>query len=173
MTVLDGIVGSVLVAALARGLYIGLVREGFSMAALAAAVIVTRATVMPASQWLVEATGGQIGTVAAPWIAGGVISLATVTAVGLLGRIMRRGLQLAGLSWADRMGGAALGLAEGGLVAVIVVLSAIWLVGRDHPGVASSRSLAVYDQVQKVVVERADELPEVPELPHVALPGSS
>lgn len=173
MTVLDGVVGSVLIAALARGLYIGLVREGFSMAALAGAVIVTRASVGPASEWLVETTGGQVGAIAAPWIAGGVIALATITAVGLLGRIMRRGLQLAGLSWADRMGGAALGLAEGSLVAVVVVLCAIWLVGRDHPSVARSRSLAVYDEVQKVVVERADELPDPPELPHVALPGST
>lgn len=172
MTLLDGIVGSVLLAALVRGLYIGLVREGFSMAALAAAVIATRATTGHAAQWLVEATDGQIGTVAAPWIAGAGIALATVTIVGLAGRVLRRGLQLAGLSWADRVGGAALGLAEGSLVAVIVVLAAVWLVGREHPSVASSRSLAVYDQVQEVVAERVDELPEPPELPHVALPGS-
>jgi len=173
MTLLDGIVGCVLLVALARGLYIGLVREGFSMAALAAAVIVTRAATGPAAQWLVDATDGQIGALAAPWIAGAAIALATVTLVGLAGRVMRRGLQLAGLSWADRVGGAALGLAEGSLVAVIVVLAAVWLVGREHPSVASSRSLAVYDQVQEAVAERVDELPEPPELPHVALPGSS
>ena len=172
MTLLDGVVGTVLLAALAPGLYIGLIREGFSMAALAAAVIVTRATVGPVADWVVEATNGQIGALAAPWIAGSIIALATVTAVGFAGRVMRRGLQLAGLSWADRMGGAALGLAEGSLVAVIVVLTATWLVGREHPSVADSRSLAVYDQVQQVVLERADDLPAPPELPHVALPGS-
>ena len=172
MTLLDGIVGCVLLAAIARGLYIGLIREGFSMAALAAAVIVTRGALGPASSWLVSATDGQIGELAAPWIAGSAIALATATAVGFAGRVMRRGFQLAGLSWADRMGGAALGLAEGALVAVIVVLGATWVVGRDHPSVADSRSLAVYDQVQQLAIERADELPEPPKLPHVALPGS-
>ena len=171
MTPLDGIVLTVIVAALARGLFIGLVREGFSMVALAAAVLITRATAPTAGSWLNEQTGGQIGELAAPWLAGFVIALTTAALAGLVGRLARKGVRLAGLSWFDRVGGGALGPAEGTLVSVLVVLGAVWIVGRDHPGVAESRSLAAYDAVQAAVMERADELPEMPELPHVALPG--
>ncbi len=171
MTPLDGIVLTVILAALARGLFIGLVREGFSMVALASAVLITRATAPTAGVWLNERTGGQIGELAAPWVAGFVIALATAAAMGLVGRLARKGVRLAGLSWFDRVGGGALGLAEGVLVSALVVLGAVWIVGRDHPGVADSRSLATYDAMQSAVLERADELPDLPELPSVALPG--
>ncbi len=171
MTPLDGIVLTVILAALARGLFIGLVREGFSMAALAAAILITRATAADAGTWLNEHTGGQIGELAAPWIAGFVIALSTAACMGLVGRLARKGVRLAGLSWFDRVGGGALGLAEGTLVSILVVLGAVWVVGREHPGVADSRSLAAYDAVQDAVMERADELPDMPELPPVALPG--
>lgn len=174
MTPLDGIVLTVLLAALARGLFRGLVLEGFSMAALAVAVIVTRATAEPAGALLNERTGGQIGALAAPWIAGLLIAFFSAALMGLIGRLLRKGVRMAGLSWADRLGGGALGLAEGGLIAVLVVLGAVWGVGREHPSVADSRSLMAYDEVQSMVRERADELPEMPdmpELPPVALPG--
>lgn len=174
MTPLDGIVLTVILAALARGLFIGLVREGFSMAALAAAVLVTRATAGDAGVWLNERTDGQIGELAAPWIAGALIAFTTAAGMGLIGRLARKGVRLAGLSWFDRVGGGALGLAEGTLVSILVVLGAVWIVGREHPGVAESRSLAAYDTVQAAVAERADELPEMPDLPDlppVALPG--
>ena len=140
-------------------------------ARLAAAVIVTRATASPAGNWLNDATNGQIGSLAAPWIAGALIAFATAALMGLVGRLMKKGVRMAGLSWADRVGGAALGLAEGGLIAVLVVLGAVWVVGREHPSVADSQSLDAYDQVQQIVLDRADELPEMPDLPHVALPG--
>lgn len=171
MTPLDGIVLTVLVAALARGAFRGIVLEGFSMAALAVAVLVTRATAGPAGAWLNARTDGQIGALAAPWIAGILIAFCTAAFMGLIGRLLRKGVRMAGLSWADRVGGGALGLAEGGLLSVLVVLGAVWIVGRDHPSVADSRSLAAYDRVQSVVRERADELPDLPELPAVALPG--
>jgi uncharacterized membrane protein required for colicin V production len=171
MPLLDGVVGVVLLVALARGLWIGLIREGFSMGALAAAVLVTRAGLDPASDWLVDVTGGQIGEMAAPWIAGSVLAGATAIGVGFAGRLIRRGFRYAGLSWADRMGGAALGFAEGALVALVLMLGATTLVGRDHPAIADSRALAVYDDVREIVDERRDDLPDVPDLPHVALPG--
>lgn len=174
MTPLDGIVLTVLVAALARGLFRGIVLEGFSMAALAVAVLVTRATAESAGSWLNESTGGQIGALAAPWIAGLLIALCTAAFMGLIGRLLRKGVRMAGLSWVDRLGGGALGLAEGALIGVLVVLAAVWGMGREHPSVADSRSLLAYDEVQAIVLERADELPDfpdMPELPPVALPG--
>jgi len=174
VTQLDGIVLTVLLAALARGVFRGIVREGFSMAALAVAVLVTRATAGPAGVWLNTRTDGQIGAIAAPWIAGIIIAFFTAVFMGLIGRLLRKGVRMAGLSWADRVGGAALGLAEGALIAILVVLFAVWIVGREHPSVADSRSLAAYDEVQEVVRERADELPEMPDMPQlppVALPG--
>ena len=46
------------------------VRVSSVTAALAAAILITRATAADAGTWLNEHTGGQIGELAAPWIAG-------------------------------------------------------------------------------------------------------
>lgn len=158
---LDGVILAVLIVAMARGIFTGLIRETFSVAALAAALIAARFFTTPAAAWLTETTGGQIGAIAAPWIMGALIAVATVGVVATAGRLLRRGAQLAGLSWADRLGGAAIGAAEGGLLALVIVLACTWTIGREHPAVAGSRSLAAYDEVTKFVDDRGVELPEV------------
>jgi uncharacterized membrane protein required for colicin V production len=158
---LDGVILAVLLVAIARGIFTGLIREAFSVAALAGALIAARFFTAPAAAWLTDATSGQIGSVAAPWIMGALIVIGSVGVIATLGRLLRRGAQLAGLSWADRLGGAAIGAAEGALVALVIVLASTWTVGRDHPAVADSRSLAAYDEVTKFVDERGDELPKV------------
>lgn len=161
LSLLDGLIIAVLLAATGRGVWNGLIREGFSLASLGAAVLVTRFFAADAGAWLTGVTNGQIGEGAAPWIAGAVLCIATIGLVGTAGNLLRRGARFAGLGMADRVGGAALGAAEGVIVAMVIVLAATWTVGRSHPVVEKSRSLAAYDTVRAFVETRADELPDV------------
>ncbi len=160
---IDAVVATILAVAVVRGLWIGLIREGLSIASLAAATIVTRLFVDPLASRLTELTAGEITGRASTWIAGVILVVATILVVGTLSRFLRRGAQLAGLGWADRLGGGALGLAEGAVVSTILILLAIWLVGDDHPTVEGSRSLAVVEQLQS--------MQEDGRLPEVAAPG--
>jgi len=154
--------------AVLRGVYIGLIRESFSIAALGAAVLAARYATEPMAGWLVDVTGGEIGQGLAPWISGAMIAMATVVGVSLLGRMIRRGARFAGLGWADRLGGAALGAAEGILVAILIVLGATLVMGRQHPAVAPSKSLRAFDEVQSFVASNRDRIPN--SLPSVAAP---
>ena len=160
---IDLAVATVLAIAIGRGIWIGLIREGFSIAAIAAATIVTRFAVDPLSIRLTELTAGEISGRAAVWIAGVVLVVATILVVGALARLLRRGAKFAGLGWADRIGGGALGLAEGAVISTILVLLALWLVGPAHPTLAGSRSLAIVEQLQALHDEDA--------LPAVTAPG--
>ncbi len=160
---IDLAVTTILAIAIGRGVWIGLIREGLSIAAIGAATIVTRLAVDPLSIRLTELTAGEISGRAAVWIAGVVLVVATILVVGSLARFLRRGARLAGLGWADRMGGGALGLAEGAVISTILVLLALWLVGPAHPTLAGSRSLAVVEQLQTLQNEGA--------LPTVTAPG--
>lgn len=161
LTWLDGAVLVVLVIAMLRGLFIGLIREGFSIASLAAGVLAARLFTAPAAALLVDLSEGQIGAGVAPWITGTVLAITTIALVALFGRVLRRGARLAGLSWADRVGGAALGTAEGVVISMVVVLGASWIVGRANPQIAASRSLEAYDLVRAFVDENRDALPDV------------
>lgn len=164
LPLIDGIVLTVLAIAIARGLWIGLIREGLSLTAIAAATIVTRLAVEPVAAQLSQLSGGEITGKASLWIAGVLIVVATVLIVGSLARLLRRGAVFAGLGWADRMGGGALGAAEGAVVSAILVLIALWLVGADHPVTAGARSVEI--------VERMRVLQQEGELPAVASPGT-
>ncbi len=158
---IDGLVVVILIAAALRGLVKGLIREVFSIAALGGACIAARYGATPGAQWLVEATRGEIGAGAAPWIAGSVIALTTLAIAALTGRVLRRGARAAGLGWADRLGGGALGAAEGALVAGLILVGIGWVIGQGHPILAQSRSAVAFEQLQAVVQERAEELPSV------------
>ena len=82
-SLLDAIVAAVLALAVLRGLWIGLLREGFSIAALAAGCLAVRAFAVPLGGWLNGATGGQIGAAVAPWIAGTLVGFATAVGVAV------------------------------------------------------------------------------------------
>ena len=150
---------TILAIAIGRGLWIGMIREGLSIAAIGAATIVTRLAVGPLSIQLTELTGGELSGRTASWIAGVVLVVATILIIGSLARLLRRGAQFAGLGWADRIGGGALGLAEGSVISTILVLLALWIMGPGHPTLADSRSLAVVEQLQTLQEEGA--LPSV------------
>ncbi len=158
---LDGLVLAVVLVALARGFFIGLIREGFSIAALAGCFLAVRYFTAPAAEWLTRATSGEIGSTAAPWIAGATLAIASAGIIAIIGRWLGRGVRAVGLGWADRLGGSALGVAEGALVAAVLVLGATWWFGRAHPIVKESRSVDAYHEIQAYVRDQAKELPGV------------
>ena len=158
---LDGLVLVIVLVALARGFFIGLIREGFSIAALAGACLSVRYFTVPLAEWLTRTTNGEIGSGAAPWVAGAALAIASAAVIAIAGRVLRRGVRAVGLGWADRLGGTALGAAEGALVAALLVLGATWWFGNTHPIVEESRSVVAYQEIQTYVRDRAESLPDV------------
>ena len=120
LPLIDMIVLTVLFVTIVRGIWIGLIREGSSLAAIGIATIVTRLLVDPFSTRLTELTGGEITGKTARWIAGILLVVATIVALGFIARLLRRGAEAAGLGWADRLGGGALGAAEGAIIGLII-----------------------------------------------------
>ena len=106
-------------------------------------------------------TSGEIGSGAAPWIAGAALAIASAAVIAIAGRFLRRGVRAMGLGWADRLGGTALGAAEGALVAALLVLGATWWFPHTHPVVTESRSVVAYQEVQAYVRDHAKNLPDV------------
>lgn len=158
---LDGVVLAILLVAFVRGLFRGLIREAFSIGALAGACLAVRYGMEPLALWLQELTGGALGSATAPWISGVVLAVAAIALVSLLGRLLRRGSDAVGLGFVDRVGGGALGAAEGALVAALILVAATWIVGRDHPLLAQSKSLDAFEGLQVALEERGARLPDV------------
>ncbi len=165
----DYAVAAILLIAVMRGIGRGMLRETFSMASVAAAVIAVRLYYVDVSEWLLKITEGSIGEMGAPWIAGLMLAVGAIGATALVGRVVRRGARTVGLGWADRAGGALLGTAEGLLVAGIVIGLVGYLVGRNHPVLAESRSLSAFEELERMA--QTGELPEIDlPLPEVAAP---
>jgi uncharacterized membrane protein required for colicin V production len=161
VTVLDGAIFGVVLIGIARGVWIGLIRESFSIASLGTAVLATRYGIEPFAQMLQEVSGETIGPAASPWIAGAIIVVVTVSVMTFAGKFIRKGVTGAGLGFADRIGGGALGAAEGMIVGLLVVLFATVSLGTEHPAVEGSRSLDAFEKVTEYVQENADRLPDV------------
>ena len=158
---LDGVILAILAIGSLRGLLRGLIRETFSIGALGGAVIGVRYGMTPAADWIVEVTGGEISEVAAPWMAGIVIGCCVIVAITFVGRFLRRGARAAGLGWFDRLGGGALGAAEGALVSALLLLGVIWVMGPGHPVLAESRSIEAFEEFQAAMQEPVEEQPDV------------
>ena len=169
LPLMDMIAGTVVFAAIIRGLWIGLVREGLSLAAIGLCTIVTRLFIDPVTIQLTELTSGEITGKTAVWIAGVLLVMATILACGLAAQLIKRGVQFAGLGWADRAGGAALGLAEGAIVAAVLVLIALWLVGPDHPATEGAQSVEIVEEWRGAQGGGLEDLED--RLPSVASPG--
>jgi len=150
---IDIVVGAIIAAACLRGLLLGLVREAFSLVSIAAAYTAIRLFVHPAADWLVEIAAGRISSGAAPWFAGALLVLLTIAVVTTIGRMVRRGLRAAGLGFADRVGGALLGTAEGVLVVALLLTLVTGYLGRDHPALADTHTLAAMKQLELLARE--------------------
>jgi hypothetical protein len=98
----------------------------------------------------------------APWLIGVVFGVAVLAAVATFVHVMRQDARARALGTPDRLGGAVFGLAEGVIVAgLLVFVAGAWL-GRGHGLLAASRSLAL--------LERSEMLTSAP--PDVAAPPS-
>jgi uncharacterized membrane protein required for colicin V production len=79
----------------------------------------------------------------------------------LLGRLFQRGVKAAGLGTVDRLGGAALGLAEGGLVVALGVAISLATLGNDSKLLEKSRTLDYYKKAQVIVQPRLEGIIDV------------
>jgi len=163
LPLIDLIALSLVVLACLRGVWIGLIREGLSLATVGIATILTRLYVDLVASWLTARTDGELTGRTSLWIAGVLIVVSTIVVLALIGRLLRRGAEVVGLGWADRLGGGALGAAEGAIVASILVVIALWIVGPEHGATRGARSVAL--------VEKIRALRESDSLPTVASPG--
>jgi uncharacterized membrane protein required for colicin V production len=140
---------AILIAAVLRGLFIGMIREVFSLAALAAACIAVRFGAAPAADWMLLNLPVEWSPLAARVVAGAVIAVAVIVSVAVVGRLLRRGVRWAGLGFADRLAGGVVGAAEAALV------------GRDHPVLADSRTLAAFESAERLAHQSDVALPAV------------
>jgi len=161
VSALDVVVLAILGMALLRGLLIGAVREAFSLAGLAGACVAVRWGAGPAGEWLARNAPVDLGGFAAQIAAGALIAIAAIFGVAVVGRVVRRGIRLAGLGMADRLAGGLLGATEGAIAAALLLMLAITAVGRDHPALADTRALEAFEQAEKLAEEQ---------LPRVAAP---
>jgi len=142
--VIDVVVLAVLVLALLRGLWIGVVREAFSLAALAAAIFAFRALRGPVAEEIAMRT--QWDSLVAEAAAGGAVVIGALLFVTIVGAIVRRLVSTAGLSFVDRIGGGAIGLAEGALLVGLALFGATEILGPKDPLLAGSRSVALFQE---------------------------
>jgi len=140
---IDLVALAVLVLAVLRGVWIGVVREVFSLAALAAAVLAFRALRGPVAEEIAART--QWDPLIATAAAGGVVVVGALIFVTLTGAIVRRLVSTAGLSFVDRIGGAALGAAEGLLLIALALFGATELLGPKDPLLAGSRAVELFE----------------------------
>jgi membrane protein required for colicin V production len=144
---------AIIAAATLRGLFIGLVREAFSLASLGSAYMAVQLFTLPAADWLIQVSGGNVGPGIAPWVVGAGLVIGTITVVVLIGRAVRRTLKAAGLNWADRFAGSLLGTAEGILVAGILLVLGTQVLGRDHAAFSETASLAALEEFERLSAE--------------------
>jgi uncharacterized membrane protein required for colicin V production len=148
LATVDAIAGAVLLLALLRGLWIGGVREAFSLAGLAAATWVVRTWRIPLGNWLELHGPFEMTGLAARVIAALALGAGTLLAVVLLSRLAYRGVREAGLRLADRLAGALLGALEGAIVVAALVFGLAVLLGRDDEALADTKSLAAFEWVE-------------------------
>ncbi len=146
MPIIDLIAAGVLAVAILRGLWIGLVREAFSLAALASAVFAVRRFAEPLAEDITASF--QLDPLLATAIAGGGVAVAAILTVALVGRLIRRALHASGLGLADRVGGSVLGALEGALFVAMLLFGVITVTGRNDPLIAETRSLAAFETLE-------------------------
>jgi len=158
---LDGLVLGILTITIVRGIWIGLIREGFSIAALGGGLLAVRYGTPPAAEFIENLSRGDVGPTAAIWISGAAIGISVVLAIGAFGKLLRRGAHSVGLGLADRVAGGLVGAAEGALIAGVILVATTWLLESNDPIIEESKSIEVLEGLQEYVAEHEDELPAV------------
>jgi len=154
----DMIVIVLLVVASARGFVMGVVRESFSLGGIAGAYLVVTLFASPTAEWLVAVSEGKIAPAFAPLVAGLGLVVLTIGVVTTIGRIVRRGVRAVGLGLVDRVGGAALGGAEGALIVAILLILAGRTIGLDHAALSDTRAVATLGRLQAISSEEPAEI---------------
>lgn len=149
MAPVDLALAALLAVALLRGLALGLIREVLSLAALAGACVAGFLLAEPAGRELLDRSGGALPAGAATLAGGLGVALGVFVAVRLAGRLLSRGAHAAGLGPPDRLGGALLGLAEGAVLALLLLRGAIAVLGPDHPQLEGTRALAAWHALEE------------------------
>jgi membrane protein required for colicin V production len=149
LPIVDLLAAAALALAVLRGMWIGIVREVFSLTALATAVLAVRRLAAPLASDI--AMSYQLDPLVATAIAGGGVAVASILVVAVIGWIVRRLVRTAGLGPFDRIGGAALGAAEGALFVAVLLFGVISLTGRSDPLIAGTRSLAAFEALERWV----------------------
>lgn len=144
--IVDLAAAGILAAAIVRGVWIGLVREASSLAALAAAVFAVRRFAEPLAGDI--AASYALDPLLATAIAGAGVAVGTIVLVALVGFAIRRALRASGLGLADRLGGAVLGACEGALFVALLLFGVITVTGRSDPLIAGTRSLAAFEALE-------------------------
>ncbi len=157
---IDRVALAVVVLAVLRGLWIGLLREAFSVAALAAAFVAVRLWTDPATLWLLDHMPFDLALSSrqARIVGGALVGLGTAFVVVAIGGFVRKRVHATGLGLFDRMFGGALGAAEGVLIAGVALIGLVTFVGEDHEVLAGSRSVELLTQARVVV---GDALPDI------------
>lgn len=139
---IDVVALGVIGLAMLRGLLIGMVREVFSLAALAAAVLAFRALRAPVAEEIAART--QWDPLVATAAGGGAVVVAALIFVTIVGAIVRRIVGAAGLTAVDRLGGAAIGAVEGVLVVGLGLFATTEVLGFKDPLLAGSRAVEIF-----------------------------
>lgn len=138
-----------LALAAVRGLARGLVREAFSFAGLAAAILAVLRLGDPATAWLAARAGDALPEAIVRAIAWVTLVVLAFVAVAAVQRLVRRSVEAVGLRLVDRVAGGLVGTAEGALVAALLLSGARLALGDDHALLASSRALPVLDAARE------------------------
>jgi membrane protein required for colicin V production len=156
---IDRVALGILVIAALRGLWIGLLREAFSLGAVAAAFVSVRLWTDPATRWLLEHAPVDVSlSERQAHVVGGVlVGLAAAFVVVAIGGFVGKRVHATGLGIFDRLLGAALGGAEGALLVAVALIGVVALVGPRHDVLAGSHSIELLSRARLF----ADELPNV------------
>ncbi len=156
---IDRVALGVIALATVRGLWIGLLRESFSVGALAAAFVAVKLWTVPATAWLLANSPFEISLSSrqAHVVGGALVGLAAAFVVVAIGGFVRKRVHATGLGMLDRLLGGALGGAEGALVVGVALIGVVAIVGERHEVLADSRSVEMLSQARLF----ADELPDV------------
>lgn len=155
--IVDLAAATILAAAVVRGLWIGLVREAFSLAALACAVFAVRRFAEPIAGDI--AASYQLDPLLATAMAGAGVAVAAILLVATVGFVIRRAIRASGLGLADRVGGAVLGACEGALFVALILFGIITVTGRNDPLIAGTRSLAAFEALEGALPASAPDSP--------------
>lgn len=156
---IDRVALAIVALAVIRGLWIGLLREAFSIGALAAAFVAVKLWTDPATDWLVAHAPfhGTLSQRQSHVVAGALVAIAAALVVVALGGFVRKRVHATSLGFVDRVLGGALGGAEGALLVAVGLVGVIAFVGPDHEVLAGSRSIELLSRARIF----ADELPDV------------